>query len=272
MPRVVEIPVVAARRRVERPRRRHPVAVRLPHRVAPRVHARVRHQRRRAVPQFRQVAARVVPVRHRKPRLVRRRRRPAVAVVGVRARERLRARRRRADRRGHRRRSRRGGVVNLRSGAFGTPALSTAFPTPRRHNRVDVPIRSSLDDSRPSAPYSRIRKFGVGGRVSFLIYRYWAGRRSRVTEIIVTITCRGLSERVCPGFYGASIDGARGYSRVVSADGPRCGSRRHRTPGASVRLPSHLHETVADSLPPTATISTVSCANIPMGSPAPRTA
>ena len=78
--------------------------------------------------------------------------RPALIVVGVRARERLRARRRRANRRGHRRRPRRGVVVNLRSGAFGTPALSTAFPTPWRHNRVDVPIRSTV----PAVPHAAV--------------------------------------------------------------------------------------------------------------------
>ena len=41
------------------------------------------------------------------------------------------------------------GIVPVRrrqsqvGGALGTPALSAAFPTPRRHNRVDVPIWSA---------------------------------------------------------------------------------------------------------------------------------
>ena len=159
-----------ARRRVERPRRRHPVAVRLPRRVAPGVHSGVRHQRRRTALQVRQVAARVVFVRHRKSRRMHRPTRPPVVVVAVRAGERLRARRRRPDRRRHRRRPRCGVVVNLRSGAFGTPALSTAFPTPRRHNGVDVRTRSP-------------RHWAVGTRLhaSEITVRSLVGRQLRVS-------------------------------------------------------------------------------------------
>ena len=56
------------------------------------------------------------------------------------------------------------GVVPVRrrqsqvGGALGTPALSAAFPTPRRHNRVDVPIWSTASRECPyPRPYGRAR-------------------------------------------------------------------------------------------------------------------
>ena len=140
-----------ARRRVERPRRRHPVAVGLPGRVAPRVRPRVGHQRRRAVLQLPQVAAGVVLVVHRHPRGVRRAGRPAVRVVGLRAGERLRARRRRAHRRGRRRRPR-VGVVGVRLLVLHRRRRGVVVAAPRRQadrRRVPRPGRRPAAGVRP---------------------------------------------------------------------------------------------------------------------------
>ena len=134
-----------ARRRIERPRRRHAVAVGLPGRVAPRVRPRVGHQRRRAVLQLPQVAAGVVLVVHRHPRRVRRAGRPAVRVVGLRAGERLRARRRRAHRRRRRRRPR-VGVVGVRLLVLHRRRGAVVVAAPRRQadrRRVPGPGRRS---------------------------------------------------------------------------------------------------------------------------------